>query len=158
MQETQVWSLGWEDLLEKGMATHSSVLAWRIPWTEEPGGLQSMSCQESNTIDWLTLSLSLFAEILHQFGDWPFLNLSEEKPVLKKLERGDIVYHVSVQWENFWNLSADLHPESDLELTVGEMLVMCLPSVSPNPHFGHGGGDSSEPTDRPITGAYFWPK
>ena len=43
MQETQVQSLGWEDSLEKEMATHSSVLAWRIPWTEEPGGrLQSM--------------------------------------------------------------------------------------------------------------------
>ena len=39
MQETQVWSMGWEDPLEKGMATHSSILAWRIPWTEEPGGL-----------------------------------------------------------------------------------------------------------------------
>ena len=45
MQETQVWSLGWEDLVEKGMATHSSSLAWRIPWTEEPGGLQSMELQ-----------------------------------------------------------------------------------------------------------------
>ena len=39
MQETQVQSLGWEDPLEKEMATHSSILAWRIPWTEEPGGL-----------------------------------------------------------------------------------------------------------------------
>ena len=38
----QVWSLGWEDPLEEGMAAHSSILAWRIPWTEEPGGLQSM--------------------------------------------------------------------------------------------------------------------
>ena len=44
-QETWVRFLDWEDLLEKGMATHSSILAWRIPWTEEPGGLQSMSCQ-----------------------------------------------------------------------------------------------------------------
>ena len=42
MQETQVPSLGWEDPLEKGMATHSSVLPWRMAWTEEPGGLQSM--------------------------------------------------------------------------------------------------------------------
>ena len=42
MQETWVWSLDWEDLLKKGMATHSSTLAWRIPWTEEPGGLQSL--------------------------------------------------------------------------------------------------------------------
>ena len=39
MQETKVGSLGWEDLLEKGMATHSRILAWRIPWTEEPGRL-----------------------------------------------------------------------------------------------------------------------
>ena len=39
MQETLVQSLGWEDPLEKGMATHSSILAWEIPWTEEPGGL-----------------------------------------------------------------------------------------------------------------------
>ena len=45
LQETQVWSLGQEDLLEKGMATHSSILAWRVPWTEEPGGLQSMGSQ-----------------------------------------------------------------------------------------------------------------
>ena len=45
MQETQVRSLGQEDPLEKGMATHSSLLAWRIPWTEEPGGLQSTGSQ-----------------------------------------------------------------------------------------------------------------
>ena len=45
MQETQVRSLVWEDPLEKGMATHWSILAWRIPWTEEPGGLQSMASQ-----------------------------------------------------------------------------------------------------------------
>ena len=45
MQETQVQSLGQDDTLEKGMATSSSILAWRIPWTEEPGGLQSMGPQ-----------------------------------------------------------------------------------------------------------------
>ena len=45
VQETQVRSLGQEDLLEKRMATHFSILAWRIPWTEEPGGLQSMGSQ-----------------------------------------------------------------------------------------------------------------
>ena len=44
-QETQVRSLGWEDLLEKEMATHSSILAWEIPWTEEPGGLWSIGSQ-----------------------------------------------------------------------------------------------------------------
>ena len=46
MQETQVQSLGWEDPLEKGMATHSNILVWEIPWTEEPGGLQSMVSQK----------------------------------------------------------------------------------------------------------------
>ena len=45
MQETYVLSLGWEDPLEKGMITHSSILAWEIPWTEEPGGLQFMGSQ-----------------------------------------------------------------------------------------------------------------
>ena len=53
MQETQVWSLDQEDILEKGMATHSSVLAWKILWTEEPGRLQSMGSQKSQT--WLSL-------------------------------------------------------------------------------------------------------
>ena len=45
LREAWVRSLGWEDPLEKRMATHSSILAWRIPWTEEPGGLQSMGSQ-----------------------------------------------------------------------------------------------------------------
>ena len=45
MSETQVQDLGWEDLLDKGMATQFSILAWRIPWTEKPGGLQSMGLQ-----------------------------------------------------------------------------------------------------------------
>ena len=59
MQETWVWSLGWEDPLEKGMETHSSILAWRIPWTEEPGGLQSRGLQRVGH-DWVTnTSLSL---------------------------------------------------------------------------------------------------
>ena len=49
MQEAQLSSLGQEDPLEKGMATHSSILAWRIPWTEEPGGLQFMGSQKSQT-------------------------------------------------------------------------------------------------------------
>ena len=59
MQETQVPTLGQEDPLEKGMATHSSILAWRIPGTEEPGGLQSMGLhKESDMSEQLTLSLS----------------------------------------------------------------------------------------------------
>ena len=51
MWETWVRSLGQEDPLEKEMATHSSILAWRIPWTEELGGLQSTGCKESDTTE-----------------------------------------------------------------------------------------------------------
>ena len=50
-QEAQIQSLGQEDPLEKGMATHSSIPAWEIPWTEEPGGLQSMELQEADTTE-----------------------------------------------------------------------------------------------------------
>ena len=57
IEEIQVQSLGQEDPLEKGMATHSSILAWRIPRTEEPGRLQSMGLKESDMTEWLTLSL-----------------------------------------------------------------------------------------------------
>ena len=53
MQETVIQSLGWENPLEEEMAVHSSILAWKIPWTEEPGGLQSMESQKSQA--WLSM-------------------------------------------------------------------------------------------------------
>ena len=61
VQETQVCSMGWEDSLKKGMATYSSILAWRIPWTEEPGGLQFMGSQRVRH-DWMahTFTFHLF--------------------------------------------------------------------------------------------------
>ena len=63
--ETRVWSLGWEDPLEKEMATHSSILAWRILWTEEPGELQSMGSQSQTWLgDWHTHKHN---EHLHSF-------------------------------------------------------------------------------------------
>ena len=55
MQETQVQSMGWEDTLEKGITTHSSILAWRIPWTEESGSPRH--CKESDTTEQLILTL-----------------------------------------------------------------------------------------------------
>ena len=58
VQETGVWSLGWEDPLEKGMATYSSILAGRIPWTEEPGRLQSMGSQKSDITKQVTTARS----------------------------------------------------------------------------------------------------
>ena len=71
-QETWVQSLGWEDPLQKGMATHFSILAWRIPWKEEPGGLQSLRLQRSHILqlkypachnkDWRSLMLPLSPE------------------------------------------------------------------------------------------------
>ena len=56
--ETWVWSLGRKDPLEKGMATHSSIPAWRLPWTEEPGKLHPWDHKESDMTEWLTLSFS----------------------------------------------------------------------------------------------------
>ena len=67
MQETWVWSLGREDPLEKEMATHSSILAWRIPWTEELGGVQSTGSQRVR-LDWAT-SLALFT-FMHWRRKW----------------------------------------------------------------------------------------
>ena len=68
MRETQVQSLGWEDPLEKGVAIHSSILAWRIPWTEEPVGLESMVLQRVGQ-DWVTtLSLSVNLEIMGEMA------------------------------------------------------------------------------------------
>ena len=57
MWETWVRSLGWEDALEKEMATYSSILAWRIPWMEELGGLRSTGHKESDTTEWLHFHL-----------------------------------------------------------------------------------------------------
>ena len=72
VQETWVQPLGWEDSLEKGVAAHSIILAWRIPWTEEPGGLQSMGHEESDMMEHLSpaqhvqihVKLNLF--VVHQ--------------------------------------------------------------------------------------------
>ena len=60
MQETWIQSLGWEDPLEKAMAPHSSTLAWRIPWREEPGGLQSTGRKESHTTECLHFQFGSF--------------------------------------------------------------------------------------------------
>ena len=57
MKETWVWSLGWEDTLEKGMVTHSSIIAWRILWIEEPSGLQFMGLQRVR-LDWVAKAIT----------------------------------------------------------------------------------------------------
>ena len=62
IQKTQVWSLDLDDPLEKGMATHSSILAWRIPWTEEPGRLTVHGVTESGTTKWLTHTSLVYSD------------------------------------------------------------------------------------------------
>ena len=65
-QENQVRSLGQEDSLEKGMATHSSILAWKLPWTEEPGELRSRGRRESDMTERLALSFSISTKYLNK--------------------------------------------------------------------------------------------
>ena len=65
MKETQVWFLGWADPLEDGMATHSNILAWRDPWTEEPGGLQSTGSQV-----FIENKIVIEAEIAHSLREF----------------------------------------------------------------------------------------
>ena len=64
MQEMQVQSLGWEDPLEKEMATHSSILAWEIPWTGEPGQLQSVGLQSQTQLKWLSMHAQLIYNVV----------------------------------------------------------------------------------------------
>ena len=69
MQESWVWSVGQEDPLEKGMATHSSILEWRIPWTEEPGGLQSKGLQRVGH-KWATNPFTVSRCCLYERRSW----------------------------------------------------------------------------------------
>ena len=113
MQETWVQSLGWEDPLEEGMATHFSILAWRTPWTEEPGGLQSMGSQRVGH-DWMTknnmrkLSEDLFrASLVAQLvKNLPAMreiwvrSLGWEDP----LEKGTVTHSSILAWRIPWTV------------------------------------------------------
>ena len=104
MRETQVQFLGWEDPLEKEMATHSSTLAWRIPWTEECGRLHSMGLQRVGH-DWAT-SLSLFLSIrqgwqriLCQVGETLGINSYENEGYKIRIRyREKIKLEVALHW------------------------------------------------------------
>ena len=69
-QEIQVWSLSWEDPLEKEMATRSSILAWRVPWTEEPCRLQSRGCKESDMTERQTFTLLPYLPSMPIITSW----------------------------------------------------------------------------------------
>ena len=81
MRETWVRSLGQEDSLEKEMATHSSILAWRIPWTEEPGGLQSTGRKESDTTERLHTHSHTHMIILGEGNGTPLQYSGLENPM-----------------------------------------------------------------------------
>ena len=83
-QETQVQPLGWEDLLEKKMASHSNILSWKIPWTEEPDGLQSMGSQRVRH-DWVTKHTAQHLPQRTQTKIIPenFLNIKNQEKFLK---------------------------------------------------------------------------
>ena len=95
MRETRVWSLGWEDPLEKEMAPHSSILAWRIPWTEEPGGLQSMGSQRVRHIWAISLSLMPSSYCYYYFV---FVMENDKPRGLAHLWRDN--RHLKIKWIN----------------------------------------------------------
>ena len=107
MQETQIPSLGQEDPLEEGMATHSSILAWRIPWTEEPGGLQSMGLQESDMTELTKAPLPCYQNV-SLLAQWQRIrqpmqetwvqSLGLEDPLEKKMETHSSVLAWKIPW------------------------------------------------------------
>ena len=109
MRQTWVRSLGWDDPLEEGMATHASILAWKIPWTEEPSRLRSMGSQRVRH-DWVTkhstaqhkhskgfLGGSDGKESAHNAGDWGLIPGSEDT-----LEKGMATHSSILAWRIPW--------------------------------------------------------
>ena len=120
VQETWIGSLGREDSLEKEMATHSSILAWKIPWTEEPGGLQSMGSQESNMIQQLNHTPSMNMDYL--FIQFFLISIIR------------VAHQASLSITNYWSLLKLMSIESVMP---SNHLILChplllLPSIFPS--------------------------
>ena len=110
VQKTRVWSLSWEDPLEKEMATHSSIFAWKISWTEEPGGLQSMGSQRVGH-DWATNTYLLtLLSIFHTSQSLLVLRWSQSpgRYMIRQVNFKVSGYFVKVLWRA--RLSQDLTP------------------------------------------------
>ena len=90
IQETWAWFLGQEDPLEKGMATHSSILAWRIPWTEEPGSLQSMGRKESDMTECHPLSIP--CPVFYCWSVWAVCTWLVPQPTVSWVKEGKMSY------------------------------------------------------------------
>ena len=116
MQEMHVWSLGGGDLLEKEMATHSSILAWKMSWTEEPGRLQSIGLQRIRH-DWVHMTLKLLFQL--------------HKHLLNTLWK----YHASYFNGHAW---ANLHSCSQSQVFISPFIypsaVFCIFLFPPNPY------------------------
>ena len=135
MQETRVWSLGWEDPLEKEMAAHSSTLAWRIPWMEQHGRLQSMGSQRVGH-DWATsLLLSTF---MHWRRKW------QPTPVFLP---GESQGRESLVGCHLWGHKRVRHDWSDLAVAVASTLARIIPwtrSLAGYSSWGHKESDMIE--------------
>ena len=113
MRETWVWSLGWEDTLEKEMAAHSSIVAWKIPWAEEPGRLQSMGLQRVGH-DWSTsFSLSMMLIMIYGCDSWTIKAEHQRMMLLNCNAEED-------SWESFGlqgnqSILKEINPEYSLE-------------------------------------------
>ena len=132
MQETWVQSLGWKDTLEKGMATHSSILAWRIPWAEESGGLQYMESQRAGH-DWMTNTFHMW------YNDWcKVLKLSHRKILrlnLKYLTHLDDVYRNDMgNVPCVWFIIKPLYKNTCLWKELFWKWVNCQMEAFPNVH------------------------
>ena len=115
MQEIWVQSLGWKDTLEKGMATHSSILTWRIPWTEEPDGLYSMGSQRVRR-DWVTNT--------HAKQNIYFSSVQSLSRVRLFATPWTVAYQASLSITNSWSLPKLMFIESVMP---SNHLIFCHP-------------------------------
>ena len=109
---------GWGRSPGRGMATHSSILAWRIPWTEEPDGLRSMGSQESDTTEWLTLSLSVKN---------PIKKIKGQLQIGKKLQATHLINSLSIERMKMYKPT--IHWDEKKQCKLANSVVWHTPNV-----------------------------
>ena len=148
MQETWVWPLVWDHPLEEGMATHSSILAWRIPWTEEPGGLQSIGSQKDRH-DWATKHSTVF-----QLWTHTSITCCSVYHNLKKYFKLDFSFSPANSWsrgeEGVWTCSFIVHILLPLQIR-SDQISRSVVSDSLRPHESQ---HASPPCPSPTPGVH----